>query len=504
MADQPAAWWQDPRRAGPACILGAVLTLALLYLLIVWGPDKLATHDLRSLTHAQRAADLPQAMASARSAVLTLAAGLAGAAAFIFTWQNLKLARRQLTSTENAQQKTLEITEQGQVTDRYTRAVEQIGSDKTDVRIGGIYALERVARDSSRDQPTIMEVLTAFVREHSRQHADTTNTSPTEPPGPPAPDIQAALTVIARRDPDHDQGTLNLADAVLAHADLTGAHLDGANLQGAQLQHATLTEAHLAGADLRQTQLDKAKLDGADLTNADIAESTLTFADLSGAILRHAKLREADLTSARLTSADLSHADLRRTKLISANLRHATMHAALLSQEINVAVLSKAQLQGAVITQTELYGVAFDGANLTDADLTGSKLGWFAGVSFERAKLISADLSRARLQNCNLKDAGFRGTKLAGCNLQGTDITSALLTGADITGADLSGAIVHSSENIPPGYHRASPAGVIAHNEPEPPPDAPEPGQRLAQLHSRKRDRRDSCRGADQSEPERA
>jgi len=55
------------------------------------------------------------------------------------------------------------------VTDRYTKAIEQLGSDKRDVRIGGIYALERVARDSPRDHPTVIEVLAAFIREHSRE-----------------------------------------------------------------------------------------------------------------------------------------------------------------------------------------------------------------------------------------------------------------------------------------------------------------------------------------------
>ena len=35
--------------------------------------------------------------------------------------------------------------------------------------IGGIYALERIARDSAKDHPTVMEVLTAFIREHSRE-----------------------------------------------------------------------------------------------------------------------------------------------------------------------------------------------------------------------------------------------------------------------------------------------------------------------------------------------
>ncbi len=55
------------------------------------------------------------------------------------------------------------------MTDRYTKAIEQLGSDKLDVRIGGLYALERVVSDSPGYHPTVMEVLTAFVREHSRE-----------------------------------------------------------------------------------------------------------------------------------------------------------------------------------------------------------------------------------------------------------------------------------------------------------------------------------------------
>ncbi len=79
----------------------------------------------------------------------------------IFTAQNTILARR-----------TYELTEQGQATDRYIKAIEQLGSDKLDVRIGGIYALERVARDSARDHPTVME---SFGRIHSFANTPVSN-----------------------------------------------------------------------------------------------------------------------------------------------------------------------------------------------------------------------------------------------------------------------------------------------------------------------------------------
>ena len=112
-----------------------------------------------------------------------------------------------------------QLTEQGQVTDRYTKAIEHLGSDKLDVRIGGIYALERIARDSARDHATVIEVLAAFLREHSHDAdanapaaADELERDP-DAVGWPRSDLQAALTVIRRRDPRHDTDPIDLSRA---------------------------------------------------------------------------------------------------------------------------------------------------------------------------------------------------------------------------------------------------------------------------------------------------
>ena len=217
--------------------------------------------------------------------MLTLAAGLFAAGALVYTARNFTLSR------------------EGQVTDRYTKAIEQLGSDKLDVRIGGIYALERVARDSARDHSTVMEVLTAFIREHSREQWP-----PPDPGGRvqerwTSPDIQAAATVIGRRHAKRDIGRINLYGAYLVHAylrdvDLTrarlrdakliGAILDGADLTGADLRDADLTGADLTGADLRDADLTGAQLDGAKLIGARLDGAKLTGADLHGAILTEA------------------------------------------------------------------------------------------------------------------------------------------------------------------------------------------------------------------------
>jgi hypothetical protein len=61
-----------------------------------------------------------------------------------------------------------EADRQRRITESYSKAVEQLSSDKIEQRLGGIYTLERISRESPNDYLTIMEILTAFVRERAR------------------------------------------------------------------------------------------------------------------------------------------------------------------------------------------------------------------------------------------------------------------------------------------------------------------------------------------------
>jgi hypothetical protein len=79
----------------------------------------------------------------------------------------------------------VEISQDQQVTERFTRAIDQLGASddagnpRVEIRLGGIYALERIARDSpARDYSTVMEVLTAYVRENVPWPAKSSNKSP--------------------------------------------------------------------------------------------------------------------------------------------------------------------------------------------------------------------------------------------------------------------------------------------------------------------------------------
>jgi len=215
--------------------------------------------------------------------------------ALVFTALSLGTTRDQVASAE-----------QGQFTDRYTKAVEELdkaGADHLQARLGALYSLERLAHDSPRDQPTIIEIVSAFVR----TTAPPVTSRRRCPAGEPGADIQAALTVLGRRDPAHD----DRARVSLYGTCLVGANLAGANLAGANLSQVVLDEATLLGANLSKASIFRASFEHSILANANLREATgesvnFTFATLEKADLTGASLYGADFTIATLSGANLS------------------------------------------------------------------------------------------------------------------------------------------------------------------------------------------------------
>jgi hypothetical protein len=73
-----------------------------------------------------------------------------------------------------------EVAQRDHVVEMFNRAVDQLGSEKLEVRLGAIYTLKRISRDPQyADYRTpILETLTAYVRERTRE--DTGDESPVD------------------------------------------------------------------------------------------------------------------------------------------------------------------------------------------------------------------------------------------------------------------------------------------------------------------------------------
>ena len=182
--------------------------------------------------------------------------------------------------------------------ERFSRAVEQLGNDNIHVRLGGICALEQIAKDAEEKYYwQVMETLTAYVRRESQfstisllGHLRLRE------------DFQAILNVIGRRkyvygdrmELEHlDLSKANLRSASLPqYANLQGVDFSAANLIGAQFQKVNLREAVLNLTILRAASLSEAILEGASMKMSMVENSNLDHADFRNVDMQGAKFRE--------------------------------------------------------------------------------------------------------------------------------------------------------------------------------------------------------------------
>ncbi len=332
-----------------------------------------------------------------------------------FTWRRVEIS-----------QQTLEVNQDQQVTERFTRAIDQLGAsdDKSkprlEIRVGGIYALERIARDSpARDYSTVIEVLMAYVQQNAKRSINVSTASQTtarieqisgskltddmiveimqpldERNSPEIPaDIQAVLSVLGRREEDRlpqhlkvrlvFQGTY-LSGATLSNTNFSGVDFSGANLSGVNLSNANLSNAYLYGTILWKANLSYANLSNAVLWDANFSQAILFEANLSGAALRKASLSGATLQRSNLSGADLSEADLSTIRTVERDDTSRVVSTWIRGTDLSRVDLSGADLSGADLFQVDLAEANLAEANLTGANFSGANLSGALGATQEQ------------------------------------------------------------------------------------------------------------------------
>ena len=286
--------------------------------------------------------------------------------------------------------------EQSHITDQINKAVEGLGVEKTvfepdedgksvqrthpniEVRVGAIYALERISQDSLRDHVQIMEILTAYVRENSAARTAKPFTDPES--GEEIPDwkplskdasdearalhlnaeekrfgiihimskaskwalnltaradIQAAVQVLGRR--TEDQCTMETTDVRFGPE---GYRMDlrDTNLQAVDISHLNFRNALLQNARLEGAKLSNTHMEGANLFNACLNGAILSYAHLAEATLSKTRMEGASLFSVSMEGANLRAARLEATNLNSARMEGADLDSIHLSQFMDLRV----------------------------------------------------------------------------------------------------------------------------------------------------------------------
>ncbi len=162
----------------------------------------------------------------------------------------------------------------------------------------------------------------------------------------------------------------------------------------------------------------------------------LTEAHLSGANLSGAKLRHSDMWGTNLSSAHLAASDLRHANLAGSNLENTNLEQADLTEaDLRGALMKDSDLEHAILEHTDMRGVNLIGADLQYASLRKADL--------ERSTLIGANLRGA-----NLAEANLQRCVLEGANMEGADLTGSKLDGADLARAYLGGATLSTNGEL--------------------------------------------------------
>ena len=301
------------------------------------------------------------------------------------------VADRQASSA----QRQVDAARQSLLNERYQKGAEMLGNQVLSVRMGGVYALERLAQEHpDQYHIQIMALFCAFVR--SPPDDEETKPRPRTSHGGPVQslreDVQTVVAAIAARDKSRlaiEKEARTLVDPRVYSSDSdrppvrtpvhhqVGGHIEEENLLRTgdfyfdPLFAVDLRHADLRGAWLRWGgNLAGARLDGVNFSYADLTKMNLSRTHFNGAVLSGAELTVANLTGARLMGADLSHTVSERVDLSRAELHGAKMCGAN---------LQRAKLPGAVMVSANLSGANLSGADMSnasivDADLSGADL----------------------------------------------------------------------------------------------------------------------------------
>jgi len=106
---------------------------------------------------------------------LTVAAGTGGFLALLLAFRRQRSTEIIAAETREAQEREHQQrdraadaseldAEQRRITELYTKAADQLGSEKAPVRLAGLHALERLAQNNADQRQTIVDVICAYLR----------------------------------------------------------------------------------------------------------------------------------------------------------------------------------------------------------------------------------------------------------------------------------------------------------------------------------------------------
>lgn len=347
-------------------------------------------------------------------------------------------------------------TEQGHMTDRITKAVEQLGAEKTvwrdggqqsvpnlEVRLGGIYALSRVARDSPRDHISIMEILCAYVREnfpresaalyldrdignfpklfestipaenndlrsHYIQQLSTrklkieklyrtivpTSLKKWSESFKPRSDLQAVIRVLGERGNSEIEKAYQYGEQIYNFGfrlNLANSNLQGVDFEMLDFAGSLFSGCSLDGALFRKTILNDAFLNNVSACGADFYNLELDSIVISDSQMELCNFKDVRITNSKIYRANLNGSFLTNTRFLKTEIHQVSFEGSQIDESLFIGG-NTIDENLPLIGQINAFGASFSNCGMAQLDF-----GIFHNVAFEMTDEFSFILDESVL-----------------------------------------------------------------------------------------------------------
>jgi hypothetical protein len=228
----------------------------LVWFALLWAPEWMANQYRYA-----EAKDWAAQVTANRTLLLSMIGGIGVAITIVYTYR------------------TFTLTQDKMLTETMAKAIEHLSPDNSTARLGGVFTLARIARQSQKDYFAIIQLLASFVRTRDseadmgpglRQSDDSRRYNCPD-------DVRTALTIIGNRYwPDPDGYGIELSYSKIRNAWLPSANFCQVFFWGSDFRNVFLEEAKLCGAEFRNATLDSCVFTGVDFTDADLSGARIT------------------------------------------------------------------------------------------------------------------------------------------------------------------------------------------------------------------------------------
>ena len=256
------------------------------------------------------------------------------------TQEQVEAAQKQV----EAAQRQIDASQRSMLNERFQNGTEMLGNAKLSARLGGIYALQRLANEEPEEyHMQILRMLLAFVRNPTEDTSVFDEELASEEKGSWVtwsfnlrPDVQAAMEAIAKR---------TYAGIEIERDEEFPSDLRGANLRGLALDNVTLSDLFVWKADLSRSSFNLSTLEHVNFLDTNLSPAVFARAELGNTSWENCPMARAEFGNAvfleisgsegfmdcDLSEADFTNADLSRVRFARSNLRGAKFDNANLS-----------------------------------------------------------------------------------------------------------------------------------------------------------------------------